>query len=41
VALTGMSVSPGIFEMLVQMGRDLSLMRIDKALAALGAESVL
>jgi glutamyl-tRNA synthetase len=41
VALTGMSVSPGIFEMLVQMGRDLSLMRIDKALATLGAESVL
>jgi hypothetical protein len=30
-------VSPGIFEMLVQMGRDLSLKRIDKALAALGA----
>jgi len=41
VALTGMSVSPGIFEMLVQMGRELSLMRIDKALATLAAESVL
>ncbi|MEO8909135.1 MAG: glutamate--tRNA ligase [Gemmatimonadaceae bacterium] len=36
VALTGMTVSPGIFEMLVQMGRDLSLSRIDKALVALG-----
>jgi glutamyl-tRNA synthetase len=35
VALTGMTVSPGIFEMLVQMGRDLSLKRIEKALAAL------
>jgi glutamyl-tRNA synthetase len=37
VALTGLTVSPGIFEMLVQMGRDLSLKRIGKALAALGA----
>jgi glutamyl-tRNA synthetase len=35
VALTGLTVSPGIFEMLVQMGRDLSLKRIDKALGAL------
>jgi glutamyl-tRNA synthetase len=35
VALTGMTVSPGIFEMLVQMGRELSLKRIDKALVAL------
>jgi glutamyl-tRNA synthetase len=35
VALTGLTVSPGIFEMLIQMGRDLSLKRIDKALAAL------
>jgi glutamyl-tRNA synthetase len=35
VALTGLTVSPGIFEMLVQMGRDLSLKRIDKALVAL------
>jgi len=35
VALTGLTVSPGIFEMLVQMGRDLSLKRIDKAIAAL------
>ena len=37
VALTGLTVSPGIFEMLVQMGRELSLRRIDKAIAALGA----
>jgi glutamyl-tRNA synthetase len=36
VALTGMTVSPGIFEMLIQMGRDLSLKRIDKALMVLG-----
>jgi glutamyl-tRNA synthetase len=35
VALTGLPVSPGIFEMLIQMGRDLSLNRIDKALAVL------
>ena len=35
VALTGLTVSPGIFEMLVQMGRDLSLKRIDKAIRAL------
>jgi glutamyl-tRNA synthetase len=37
VALTGLPVSPGIFEMLVQMGRELSLKRIEKALAVLGA----
>ncbi len=36
VALTGLAVSPGIFEMLLQMGRDLSLKRIDKALVLLG-----
>jgi len=35
VALTGLTVSPGIFEMLLQMGRELSLKRIDKALAKL------
>jgi glutamyl-tRNA synthetase len=39
VALTGLTVSPGIFEMLLQMGRDLSLKRIDKALVALGSKS--
>ena len=37
VALTGMTVSPGIFEMLVQMGREMSLKRIGKALVALRA----
>jgi glutamyl-tRNA synthetase len=36
VALTGLQVSPGIFEILLQMGRELSLKRIDKALSALG-----
>ncbi|HUQ99253.1 MAG TPA: glutamate--tRNA ligase [Gemmatimonadaceae bacterium] len=36
VALTGLTVSPGIFEMLVQMGRDLSLRRIEKAVTHLG-----
>jgi glutamyl-tRNA synthetase len=36
VALTGMTVSPGIFEMLIQMGRDLAIKRIDKALLVLG-----
>jgi glutamyl-tRNA synthetase len=35
VALTGLTVSPGIFEMLIQMGRELSLKRIDKALLVL------
>jgi glutamyl-tRNA synthetase len=35
VALTGLTVSPGIFEMLIQMGRDLSLKRIDDALTEL------
>jgi glutamyl-tRNA synthetase len=35
VALTGMTVSPGIFEMLIQMGRDLAIKRIDRALIAL------
>jgi glutamyl-tRNA synthetase len=32
VALTGMSVSPGIFEVLVAMGRELALHRLDNAL---------
>lgn len=35
VALTGLAVSPGIFEVLVAMGRDLAMKRIDAALAAL------
>ena len=38
VALTGLTVSPGIFEMLIQMGRELSLSRIDAARC--GAERV-
>ena len=36
VALTGMSVSPGIFEVLVAMGRELALRRLDDALRWLG-----
>jgi glutamyl-tRNA synthetase len=32
VALTGMSASPGIFEVLVAMGRDMALRRVDNAL---------
>ncbi|MBI4409855.1 MAG: glutamate--tRNA ligase [Gemmatimonadetes bacterium] len=35
VSLTGMAVSPGIFEVLVTMGRELALRRLDAALAAL------
>jgi glutamyl-tRNA synthetase len=31
VALTGMTVSPGIFEVLVAMGRELALARLDEA----------
>jgi len=37
VALTGLTVSPGIVEMPIQMGRELSIKRIDKALAVLAA----
>jgi glutamyl-tRNA synthetase len=36
VALTGQSASPGIFEVLVVLGRDRSLARIDAALALVG-----
>jgi glutamyl-tRNA synthetase len=32
VALTGLTVSPGIFEVLVAMGRDLSLKRVADAI---------
>ena len=35
VALTGMAVSPGIFEVLVAMGRDLALLRVDDAITFL------
>jgi glutamyl-tRNA synthetase len=38
VALTGLTVSPGIFEVLVTMGRDLSLARISDAIRWLGRE---
>jgi glutamyl-tRNA synthetase len=41
VALTGMSVSPGIFEVLLAMGRDRALLRLDQASAHLGrADSI-
>jgi glutamyl-tRNA synthetase len=36
VALTGLTVSPGIFEVLILMGRDLSLARISDAITWLG-----
>lgn len=35
VALTGLSVSPGIFEVLVLLGRDMALSRIDAAIRSL------
>ena len=35
VALTGLSVSPGIFDVLLMLGRDRSLARIDAAVARL------
>jgi glutamyl-tRNA synthetase len=35
VALTGLTVSPGIFEVLVALGRSLALQRLDEALAEL------
>lgn len=37
VSVTGMAVSPGIFEVLVAMGPELTLRRLDAALDALGA----
>ena len=36
VALTGLGVSPGIFDVLVMLGRERSLARIDAAVAHLG-----
>jgi glutamyl-tRNA synthetase len=36
VALTGLTVSPGMFEVLTAMGRDLALHRLDEAIAYLG-----
>jgi glutamyl-tRNA synthetase len=41
VALTGMSVSPGIFEVLLAMGRDRVLLRLDQAAAHVnGADQI-
>jgi glutamyl-tRNA synthetase len=37
VALTGLTVSPGIFEVMVMLGREKTLARIDRALARLRA----
>ena len=39
VAITGSSVSPGIFESLAALGRDESLARIDAALERLSREA--
>lgn len=39
VALTGLSVSPGIFEVLVMQGRDLARKRIDDAVARIRSET--
>ncbi|HUQ45713.1 MAG TPA: glutamate--tRNA ligase [Gemmatimonadaceae bacterium] len=39
VALTGLSVSPGIFDVLLMLGRDRSLARIDAAVARLAPRS--
>ena len=39
VALTGLGVSPGIFDVLLMLGRDRSLTRIDAAVAHLGSAS--
>ena len=36
VALTGLTVSPGIFEMLMIMGREMAIHRLDEAIARLG-----
>jgi glutamyl-tRNA synthetase len=36
VALTGLGVSPGIFDVLLMLGRDRSLDRLDRAVAHLG-----
>jgi len=37
VALTGLTVSPGIFEVLVALGRELAVQRIDEALRELAS----
>ena len=38
-ALTGTTVSPGIFDVLMAMGRDLAFARIDDAIATLRADA--
>lgn len=38
VALTGLTVSPGIFDVLLYVGRDRSLARLDAAVRWLGQE---
>jgi glutamyl-tRNA synthetase len=38
VALTGLSVSPGIFDVLVMLGRDMSLSRIQTAISVITKE---
>jgi glutamyl-tRNA synthetase len=40
VALTGVTASPGIFDVLVMIGRDTSMHRIDAALQHLGVRRV-
>ncbi len=37
VALTGRSASPGIFEVLEVLGKDLALARLDRAIASIAA----
>jgi glutamyl-tRNA synthetase len=39
VALTGMGVSPGIFEVAEMLGRERALRRIDAAVARIGAQA--
>ena len=39
VALTGTTVSPGIFDVLMAMGRDLALARLDAAIATLRTDA--
>ena len=39
VALVGLTVSPGIFEVLQYVGRDRSLARLDAAVAFLGSDA--
>ena len=38
VALTGVAASPGIFDVLLILGRDRSLRRLERAVGRIGAE---